>query len=217
MSDDPKPARSAPPRRTRDETRSLVLEVAARRFSRASYEAVSLDDIAAESGVRKANLLYHFTSKEQLWYDTVDHVFAEVERFYAEREGDDPKTWGDLRGFVRTYFEACRLNPAYVLIPLIEGATANWRSEWIAERHLKRHVHDFDLYVRRLIAEGVLPPIEPVHLQNMLTGGVQHFVANAAVWERALGVDTRDKAFIDGYANSVVGLLERAWGDRTEA
>lgn len=216
MSKDPKSHRPATPRRTRDETRLLVLEVAARLFSRASYEAVSLDEIAAQAGVRKANLLYHFTSKEQLWYDTVDHVFAEVERFYADREGDGPENWGDLRGFVRTYFEACRLNPAYVLIPLIEGATANWRSEWIAERYLRRHVHDFDLYVRRLIAEGVLPPIEPVHLQNMLTGGVQHFVANAAVWGRALGVDTREKAFIDGYADSVLGLLERAWGDRAQ-
>jgi AcrR family transcriptional regulator len=216
MSKDPKPNRPATPRRTRDETRLLVLEVAARLFSRASYEAVSLDDIAGQAGVRKANLLYHFTSKEQLWYDTVDHVFAEVERFYAAEEGDGPENWGDLRGFVRTYFEACRLNPAYVLIPLIEGATTNWRSEWIAERYLRRHVHDFDLYVRRLIAEGALPPIEPVHLQNMLTGGVQHFVANAAVWERALGVDTRDKAFIDSYANSVLGLLERGWGGRVQ-
>jgi AcrR family transcriptional regulator len=217
MSENPKPDRAAAPRRSRDETRLLVLEVAARLFSRASYEAVSLDDIAAQSGVRKANLLYHFTSKEQLWYDTVDHVFAEVDRFYAENEGDGPETWGDLRRFVRTYFEACRLNPAYVLIPLIEGATANWRSAWLADHHLKRHVHSFDLYVRRLIAEGALPPIEPVHLQNMLTGGVQHFVANAAVWERALGVDTREKAFIDGYADSVLGLLERGWGGRAEA
>ena len=148
MSDDPKPARSVTPRRTKDETRSLVLEVAARRFSRASYEAVSLDDIAAESGVRKANLLYHFTSKEQLWYDTVDHVFAEVERFYAEREGDGPDSWGGLERFVRTYFEACRLNPAYVLIPLIEGATANWRSEWLADRGLKER--------RRARAAGAL-------------------------------------------------------------
>jgi AcrR family transcriptional regulator len=201
-------------RRTRDETRLLVLAVAARHFSRASYEAVALDDIAAESGVRKNNLLYHFSSKEQLWYDTVDHVFAQVDQFYADREGEGPDAWKGLEGFVRTYFEACRLHPAYVLIPLIEGATTSWRSTFLAEHHLKRHVQDFDVYVKRLIAEGALPPITPLHLQNLLTGGVQHFVANAPVWEGALAIDTRSQAFIDGYAETVLTLLRQAWGAR---
>lgn len=186
-----------------------MLVAAAELFSKVGFLGATIDEIAAVSGVRKNNLLYHFDSKEALWRETVDWVFAEVDAFFASARVDTPTDeWAGFENFVRSYFEACRRHPAYVLIPMLEGVSANWRADYIAERHLRRHVGNFDVYVRRLVADGVLPPVEPLHLQNMLTGGAQLFLAIAPLWRSAIDTDTQSADFIENYAQSVLRLLK---------
>lgn len=198
-------------RQQREETREAVLIAAAELFSLASFEGVALDDIAAKSGVRKNTLLYHFESKDNLWREAVDWTFAQVDAYFAEALV--ARAQDGLAGLERSiaiYLEASRRFPAYVLIPVLEGAVPSWRTDWIADRHLKRHVASFGAYVRGLVGDGVLPPIEPLHLQNVLTGGAQMFIANAPLWERALGIDARNPAFLESYAASLVDLIRRA-------
>lgn len=202
-----RPARARRPA----ETRQAVLTAAAKLFSQASYEGVALDDIASSSGVRKNTLLYHFESKEKLWRETVDYVFATVDQNFAEEiQARDHLAMEGLERFIGVYLEVCRRHPAYVLIPLLEGVVPSWRSDWIADRHLKPHVASFGTYIRGLIGQGVLPPIEPLHLQNILTGGAQIFMAMAPIWERALGLDTRNPGFLDSYAHSLTDIIRRA-------
>jgi AcrR family transcriptional regulator len=56
-------------------TRDRILEAAADRFGIRGVDAVSLDEIAAEVGVRKQTVLYWFASKEEL-VDAVLEVTA---------------------------------------------------------------------------------------------------------------------------------------------
>jgi TetR/AcrR family transcriptional regulator len=56
-------------------TRDRILEAAAARFGIRGVDAVSLDEIAAEVGVRKQTVLYWFASKEEL-VDAVLEVTA---------------------------------------------------------------------------------------------------------------------------------------------
>lgn len=195
-------------RERREESRLAVLTEAAALFSKGGFHGVALDDISAACGVRKNNLLYHFSSKEELWKETVDWVFAQADAFFEQARAAQPaEPWLGFESFVRTYFEACRRFPAYVLVPMLEGVNTGWRADYIAERHLRRHVGTFDRYVRTLIDEGVLAPIEPLHLQNMLTGGAQLFLSLAPLWNKAIDTDTQDPAFIETYAQSVLALI----------
>lgn len=200
----------------KNESKAAVLEAAATLFARHGYEGVAVADVAKLSGVRKPNLLYHFSSKEALWKETVDWVFAEVDAFFAgarssfaSASGDERgERWSAFRRLIAAYYDACRRYPAYVLIPMIEGVAPSWRTNWIAERHLRRHTRNFEGYVRTLVADRLLPPVEPLHLQNLLTGGAQLSLGLAPLWAAAFDTDTRSEAFLDQYSHTVFSLLE---------
>jgi AcrR family transcriptional regulator len=51
-----------------------IVDAAARRFARAAPSDVSLGDIAAEAGVSKALILYHFKDRDSLIASVVDRV-----------------------------------------------------------------------------------------------------------------------------------------------
>lgn len=50
-----------------DRTRARVLEASVRLFGAKGYDGTSLDEVAADVGVRKQSLLYHFKSKSGLF------------------------------------------------------------------------------------------------------------------------------------------------------
>ena len=62
----------------RDERRRLILEGATRLFARSGLRGVSLDEIAAASGVTKPVLYDHFPSKEALYLSALERVRGEL-------------------------------------------------------------------------------------------------------------------------------------------
>ncbi len=58
------------------DTRSLILDTAARLFAEQGYVAISMRDVARAAGMTQANLYYHFRDKDQMINDTLAHLFA---------------------------------------------------------------------------------------------------------------------------------------------
>jgi TetR/AcrR family transcriptional regulator len=197
----------------REESRQSVLIAATDLFSRRGYDAVALDEISAASGIRKNNLLYHFSSKEGLWKEAVDRVFLQVEDYFNAKRGQRvPDSWDSFETYARGYFEACWRFPAYMLIPMIEGVNESWRSDYLAERHLRDHVKDFENYVSELVKNGVIPPVNSIYLQNIFTGGAQSFLALAPLWRKTIDTDTHRPEFIESYVDTLLSLLKAARG-----
>jgi len=91
------------------DVRSVIRDAALSLFGERGFEASSIGDIAAAAGVAKANVLYHFGSKEELWREAVDALFAEVDGFFAEHWPTDPKrSLAQLAEAVTVYLEACQ-------------------------------------------------------------------------------------------------------------
>ncbi len=56
--------------------RTQILEAATRRFAAHGYGATSLSAIADDVGIRKASLLYHFPSKDELHRSVLDNLLS---------------------------------------------------------------------------------------------------------------------------------------------
>ncbi len=99
-------------------TPDRVLAAAVVAFSAHGYEATSLDALAAELGIRKQTILYHFSSKEQLLAAVIDAAGAELVDVVEQalsgqvpvRRGVDP-AWWRVEAAVRSVFRLAGRRP----------------------------------------------------------------------------------------------------------
>src|ERR1700742_4125495 len=66
-----------------------VEEAATDLFHRQGYEATSVEDIAGALGILKGSLYYYISSKEDLLFEIVSEVHADVQRILDEQVGID--------------------------------------------------------------------------------------------------------------------------------
>ncbi|MFN8039101.1 MAG: TetR/AcrR family transcriptional regulator [Acidimicrobiales bacterium] len=143
-------ARAGRPRRTDGaadddrSTRERVLDAALSSFGTDGYDATSLDDLAAELGIRKQTILYYFPSKADLLDAVIDRSSAEIADVLERAVLGAGDGFARIEAIVRSVFrlavrrpellgllrEASRLGPpaATRLLdnagPLVERATA---------------------------------------------------------------------------------------------
>ncbi|RNL85857.1 TetR/AcrR family transcriptional regulator [Halostreptopolyspora alba] len=67
-----------------------VVIAAVRLFCDSGYEATTMDDIAAATGVSRRSLFRHFGSKEDILFAEHYALFETVTRYLAASPGDDP-------------------------------------------------------------------------------------------------------------------------------
>jgi TetR/AcrR family transcriptional regulator, transcriptional repressor for nem operon len=81
----PKPS-MPPSRKHRNRIRELVLQSAGRLFNRHGFNAVSIDDVMAEAGLTRGSFYCYFSSKSDLYAQSVARVVHE--------DRDNPKASG---------------------------------------------------------------------------------------------------------------------------
>lgn len=158
-------------------TREAVFQAAARLFSARGFDGVSVDDIAAEAGVNKAMIYYHFADKLTLYRLVVaDMLSAVAERVTAIADtGIAPfeKVSRFIEMFVRHADERPWF-PPMMLREIAEGAPhldvgtlANIRAVFVA----------FGRILREGEAAGVFRTIHPVLAYTSIVGPL---IMNAA-------------------------------------
>jgi len=143
----------------RGDTRARLLDAAAAVVRRDGAQALTLDAVAAQAGVSKGGLLYHFRSKQELLRAM---VLAWVDQFEREIEAAAEQEGGSFaRGYVKAsdpsgWAEAERATEFGLLAALIADpsvlAAARSRYERWQERLQAEAV---DVTVARLAADGL--------------------------------------------------------------
>lgn len=178
----PNPA--AEPRRTdgrpvrrneiRAQNETLILQAAEKVFAEAGYGGATVQLIADMAGLPKANLLYYFASKEDIYRRVVQNIF-EIWLHAAETMDNAPGPVEGIGAYIDAKMEISRRHP--------DGSKV-WASEVMhgapviqdyLETNLRNWTAGRTALIQRWIDEGKMAPVNPDHLLYMLWATTQHY------------------------------------------
>jgi TetR/AcrR family transcriptional regulator len=181
-------------KRLMETKRSAIMVAALDIFSRYGVHGTSLDQVASQADVSKTNLLYYFTSKEELYVNVLrqlmDVWLRPLQTFTVEQDPVDA-----IGDYLQVKLELSRDNPAesrLFCLEMIQGAPL-LREE--LRTSLREIVESKVSVINAWIAAGKLAPIDPHHLIFSLWATTQHYADFRVQVEAVSGHTLDDPAF----------------------
>ena len=134
------------------DTRSRLLAAAAAVIHRDGAQALTLDAVAAEAGVSKGGLLYHFRSKRELLDGLVERWLDDFQHDIDAAGPEFPKGWVKACDGARA--EEAGLLAALVADPAVLAAVRERYAAW-QDRIVTEGGEPVDATVARLAADGL--------------------------------------------------------------
>ncbi len=186
--------------------RERILNAALSLFAQQGVSGTTVEQIAEKAEVSKSNLLYYFSSKDQLYLDVIKQLLdvwlAPLQSFSAEQNAMDT-----LSNYIRVKLEMSRDNPAeskLFCMEVVQGAPLLLNE---LESPLCRLMEAKVQVINDWIEQGQLKPTDPYHLIFSIWAITQHY-ADFSVQIRAVtGKDLSDKAFFASTLDSVTHLI----------
>lgn len=154
------------------ETRRKIMKAALAEFARRGFEGTSTRDVARSARVPHSLVIYHFGSKDQLWYETVRdavglytrHSFGAV---VPVREGD-PAT--RLRKIFARYIRFSAEFPDFFRMMTHENLVESKRLSWLVRNHLEPSTGHLTELIRQAQNQGTFVKGDPLRLLYLFLG-----------------------------------------------
>lgn len=150
-----------------------LMTEAAKLFARSGYYATRVIDIVRSAGVAKGLFYWYFDNKEALFREIVTATRDDLRRAQARAiEGElDPVTRIDKGIAASLRFAEDHEN----LYALLRFAGTQERFASLIEESQEIHARDTSRHIEAAIAEGRIPPADPLLLANGIVAIVFHF------------------------------------------
>jgi AcrR family transcriptional regulator len=170
---------------TKASMKQAILKAAEGVFSDYGYEGTSFRAITERCGAKRALILYHFKSKDELWKAVAEEVktrfLTQFGQYY--HEVDLQTDLQRSRQLNVAFLKAARDVPEYGRIILHEGLTPNDRIKWMSQELKPELVTMPDLQ-------------DPFLIEASLSGLIRHMQAGALLYLGSMGpliaMDTED-------------------------
>lgn len=186
--------------------RERILDAALARFARTGLSGTRIDEIAADAGLSKTNLLYYFRTKNELYVAVLVRTLSMwLEPLGAMDEAQDPAE--ALTHYITRKLETARDHPEasrLFALEIMQGAPM--LSEVLA-RDLRTIVDAKVALLRRWQEEGRLKRHDPHHLLFQIWAMTQHYADFAAQVQQLTGKTLDDPAFFAETRASVCGAV----------
>ena len=171
---DAAPARRAARTRIQQKNRETILEAALEIFSQYGFRGATLDQIAAQAGLSKPNLLYYFPNKDAIHHELLSHLMdAWLAPLRALDPEGDPK--GEILAYVHRKLDMSRTFPRESRLfanEILQGAP---RIGDALAGELRRLTDEKAAVIRRWAEAGKIAEVDPYHLIFSIRAPTQHY------------------------------------------
>ena len=158
-------------------TRQNILETAERDFADLGYEAARLESVGEAIGIKRAAIFYYFRSKKELFGDVFADIHNSLIRVTEERlaGADDP--WEKLMLLIEAWLDYMVARPTAARLILRNCANAAHPEDYSPtfSRSALQLLRDI---ISEGIAAGRFAEGTSMHLVNLLSGSILHYVCN---------------------------------------
>ncbi|MEO0542715.1 MAG: TetR family transcriptional regulator C-terminal domain-containing protein [Pseudomonadota bacterium] len=188
------------------ENRAAISQAALDVFSTDGYRGATVDRIAERAGMSKTNLLYYFSSKEEVYATVIEQTVEEWLQPFADIDPDgDPIE--EIRKYISIKLAMSADKPeASKLFANEIQRGAPLMGDFLRTR-LKALVDEKAQVIRTWTDAGKLAPIDPYHLVFMIWATTQHYADFDAQVEAILGSAVRKPGFQEQVGQAVLSVV----------
>jgi TetR/AcrR family transcriptional regulator len=162
------------PSRIQRRNRRVILDAALEVFSRHGYRGATLDQIAAEAGLSKPNILYYFTGKEEIHVTLLSKLMETwLDPLVAMDPAGDPPA--EILAYVQRKLDMARDLPRESRLFAGEILMGAPRMLPHLRADLKPLFDEKCALIQGWIDAGRLPPLDPQHLIFSIWSTTQHY------------------------------------------
>jgi TetR/AcrR family transcriptional regulator len=182
-------------------TRAEIVAAAERHFAERGFEAARLEDIAADVGIRRAAIFYHFGDKDELYAAVLDGVFDGAMAALPRRGSAAERLEASLTGWI----DYVARRPSVARLILREAASAQPGGASPLVRAGRGSVEWFRAVIDEGVATGELrPAIDPYRFISLM-GATTVFHFAAMPWLiRAVPFDPWSRAELDKHKREIL-------------
>jgi len=191
-----------------------ILAATEKVFSKHGFEGATMTQLAAASGLPKANLHYYFGTKRKLYQAVLEGILALWLKDAAEWIVPERHPAEGLEGYVRAKMAHSRLRPHASRIfagELLRGAPHIMMYLGI---ELRNRVTELASVIEGWSARGLMDPVNPVHLLFNIWAMTQTYADFDVQIRAVLGLVSIDDTEFAVAADTVVALVLKGCGVR---
>jgi TetR/AcrR family transcriptional regulator of autoinduction and epiphytic fitness len=183
------------PQRLTDRKREAIIQAAIAEFRANGFEVTSMDKIAATAGVSKRTVYNHFPSKEELFAEILNQLWARISAEQSVTYSRDQPLRGQLLKMLQAKVQLMADENFLTLARVAIAATIHSpeRAQNMVERMGERE-EGLTVWIRAAQADGRLKPVDPEFAAHQVQGLLKTFAfwPQMSMGRAALDIDMQN-------------------------
>ena len=195
---------------TDSSSRGRILVTARREFAERGFDGARLTDIAGQAGLSHPTLLYHFTSKAELYGAVIESAVVDWVRETEAAVTGALDGFGQVASIIDAGFAFFASHPDFARILRREAMDGGERLDETIAGALRPFLERAIVFLEREMAAGRLRSHDPLELMQVCYGAVFTYFSDAGFRGRLLGADPLSEAALVRHRRALTELLGAA-------